>query len=59
MKCCPTNCNRHILVSSVGLALSSCELILAAVYNFHMLGFGFAIIGITCSSLYLHFNIRD
>ena len=46
-------------ISCVGLSLSIFELILAAVYNFHDLGFGFAIIGTITSGLYLHFNLKD
>ena len=57
-KCC-FSCNRHITVSIVGLSLSFFELILASIYNFHMIGFGLSIIGIITSGLYLHFNIKD
>ena len=52
-------CSAHQWVSIVGLSLSFFELILASVYNFHLLGFGLAIIGILTSGLYLHFAIRD
>jgi len=53
------NCSGHQWVSIVGLSLSFFELILASVYNFHMLGFGLSIIGILTSGLYLHFAIKD
>jgi hypothetical protein len=39
--------------------LSFFELILASVYNLHMIGLGMSIIGIITSGLYLHFNIKD
>ena len=53
------NCNRHIVISIVGLSLSFFELILASIYNVHMIGLGMSIIGIITSGLYLHFNIKD
>lgn len=43
----------------MGLSLSFWEFLLACVYNFHRFGFAFSIIGIICSGLYLHFNLRD
>ena len=58
-KCCIRGCNKHFPVSIVGLSLSLFELILASVYNFHMIGFGMSIIGIITSGLYLHFSIKD
>ena len=56
---CKNCCNGHTWVSITGLSLSFFELIMACVYNFHLIGFGFAIIGIITSGLYLHFAIRD
>ena len=56
-KCC--SCNKHIAISIVGLSLSFFEMILAAVYNLHMIGLGMSIIGIITSGLYLHFNVKD
>jgi uncharacterized protein (DUF1499 family) len=53
------SCNKHISISIVGLSLSFFELILASVYNLHMIGLGMSIIGIITSGLYLHFNIKD
>lgn len=58
--CCKgDNVKRHMIVSIVGLSLSFFELILASVYNLHMIGLGMAIIGIITSGLYLHFNVKD
>ena len=56
---CKNCCNGHTWVSITGLSLSFFELILASIYNFHMIGFGLSIIGIITSGLYLHFAIRD
>ena len=53
------SCNKHIVISIVGLSLSFLELILASIYNVHMIGLGMSIIGIITSGLYLHFNIKD
>lgn len=53
------NCNKHIVISITGLSLSFFELILASVYNVHLIGLGMSIIGIITSGLYLHFNIKD
>ena len=56
---CKNCCNGHTWVSITGLSISGFELILACVYNFHLIGFGFSLIGIITSGLYLHFAIRD
>ena len=56
-KCC--SCNRHIAIAIVGLSLSLFEMILALVYNFHFIGFGFSLMGIVTSSLYLHFMVKE
>ena len=58
-KCCCCKCDKHIAISIVGLSLCFWELILSSVYNFLLIGFGFSVIGIICSGLYLHFNIKD
>lgn len=58
-KCCCCKCDKHIAISIVGLTLSFWEIILASVYNFHLIGFGFSAIGIVCSGLYLYFNLKD
>ena len=43
----------------VGMFLSFFELIVAAVYNFHAMGFVMAVIGIIISFVYLFFILRD
>ena len=54
--CCS---GKHKTISIIGLSLSFFQLILASVYNFHLIGFTFSIGGIISSGLYLHLSIRE
>lgn len=56
---CDGCCDAHKTISIVGLSLSLSELILASVYNFHMIGFAFSVCGIITSGLYVHLSRRE
>ncbi len=57
MGCC--NFDKHWIFSIVGLSMSGLELILASVYNFHLIGFALSSILMICSGLYIYFTLKD
>lgn len=57
MACC--NFDKHWIFCIAGLSISALELVLASVYNFHMIGFALAVILMICSSLYIYFTLKD
>ena len=46
-------------VTIMGLAFCAVELILSAVYNFHIFGFSLSVVGALCSAVYLYFILKD
>ncbi len=57
MGCC--DFDKHWIFSILGLSMSAFELVLASVYNFHLIGFVFATILMICSGLYIYFTLKD
>jgi len=48
-----------IVLPCVGLFFSSIEIVLASIVHFHMIGFGFATVGIVTSIMYLRFGRQE
>ena len=58
-KCCGFKSNIHLVMSIFGLSISILEIFLSAVYNFHKLGFGMALMGLVASAVYLASFLKE